>query len=446
MGRRRREQDTANVVNAVPAAESQEPQLQVTPAPMQTVVEQPETNSVVKSVEEIPYEDRPIPEAYFPPEEETPEFIPEPHIQQTVPQTPAYRIVSDREIDALKFSVKPVEKTKTEDKNADATTIADIKEDDAKKQNAEIQSKETQANQPSVAANNIDFASLKFDQYIKTAKTDTSKHINSNNAIAEQTKSDSLTAINTIVSKDSLSIDSLAKDSVAFNPVEKPEVKREIVSIDGKELPETVNTMWWYTPILIAFFIAYLVIFKDRKKAIFSEVMSFIKPTTEGSIFGLQWLQNSKYKFVLSSLGVISCSLFLFLANKPILSASWIFFLAVTIFVVGKKLVLSLLEYIYFEGSDRERMSSAFMVLVRQTGLFLVPSVLGLSFAPEAYRHIFTYFGIFIVGLAIFAFNFKVFVNFLRGFTSIFYLILYLCTLEVIPVAIFFVLGLLPRL
>ena len=177
-----------------------------------------------------------------------------------------------------------------------------------------------------------------------------------------------------------------------------------------------------------------------------SELISFVKPNTDGSIFGFQWLQNSKYKFFLSTLGVITASLYLFLANRVAISAIWIFFLAVTVFVVGKKVMLALLEYIYFEGADVASMSGAFMVMVRQAGLALIPAVLGLSFAPEEYRSFFIYFGIIVVAIAILAFNLKVIVNFLRGITSIFYLILYLCTLEVIPVAIFFVLGLLPRL
>ena len=75
----------------------------------------------------------------------------------------------------------------------------------------------------------------------------------------------------------------------------------------------------------------------------------------------------------------------------------------------------------------------------------ITPAVLGLCFAPESYRTFFIYFGGFVIGIAILAFNIKLILNFLRGITSIFYLILYLCTLEVIPVAIFFVLGLLPR-
>ena len=90
MGRRRRNQDTIQASNADQIVGSQDGQLQVTPAPAESV-NQTEPKIVTQPAEEIPYEDRPIPEAYFPPEEEetAQEFMPEPNIQKTVIPTEA---------------------------------------------------------------------------------------------------------------------------------------------------------------------------------------------------------------------------------------------------------------------------------------------------------------------------------------------------------------------
>lgn len=383
MGRKRRNQDTTQVVNAKHNDGAADNQLNAS----QSLEE-----SVPKIVNEIPYEDRPIPEAYFPPEDEVQEYMPEPVIQKTpIPNSNVNQNVGN-----LSNSETKTEYTKRK--------ISDS-----------------------------DFESLYFSHK--------PTEIKGSDVDASVAAIDTLVAIN-----DSTSVDSLAIDSVAFVPVGQPKPKREIISVDGKETPSTINNMWWFTPAILVIFIAYVIIIRDRKKAIFSELKSFVKPNTDGSIFGFQWLQNSKYKFFLSVLGMITLSLYLFLSNSMIPSASWIFFLAVAVFVVGKRTMLALLEYIYFEGADVASMSGAFMVMIRQTGLLLMPSVLGLSFAPENYRSFFIYLGLFVIGSAILAFNLKLIVNFLRGITSIFYLILYLCTLEVIPVAIFFVLGLLPRM
>ena len=431
MGRRRRNQDTIQASNADQTVGSQNGQLQVTQTPAGSE-NQTETKSVAKPVEEIPYEDRPIPEAYFPPEEEetVQEFMPEPNIQKTVvPAVKKPRAVSIKEIEALMFDVKPVGTNSSEVSGSKQTGTNPVS-------NSVELGQKTDAKGTPVYTKNFDFNTLRFgDNPIDTSNS------NVGTLVAPMAIADSLTAKN-----DSIANDSLAKDSVVFIPVEEPEPKREIISIDGKEMPQTINNMWWYPLSLLVIFIAYVIIIRDRKKAILSELISFVKPNTDGSIFGFQWLQNSKYKFFLSTLGVITASLYLFLANRVAISAIWIFFLAVTVFVVGKKVMLALLEYIYFEGADVASMSGAFMVMVRQAGMALIPAVLGLSFAPEEYRSFFIYFGIIVVAIAILAFNLKVIVNFLRGITSIFYLILYLCTLEVIPVAIFFVLGLLPRL
>lgn len=431
MGRRRRNQDTIQASNADQTVESQNGQLQVTQTPAESV-NQTEPKVVTQPAEEIPYEDRPIPEAYFPPEEEetVQEFMPEPNIQKTVvPAVKKPSAVSIKEIEALMFDVKPVGTNSSEVSGSKQTGTNPVS-------NSVELGQKTDAKGTPVYTKNFDFNTLRFgDNPIDTSNS------NVGTLVAPMAIADSLTAKN-----DSIANDSLAKDSVVFIPVEEPEPKREIISIDGKEMPQTINNMWWYPLSLLVIFIAYVIIIRDRKKAILSELISFVKPNTDGSIFGFQWLQNSKYKFFLSTLGVITASLYLFLANRVAISAIWIFFLAVTVFVVGKKVMLALLEYIYFEGADVASMSGAFMVMVRQAGLALIPAVLGLSFAPEEYRSFFIYFGIIVVAIAILAFNLKVIVNFLRGITSIFYLILYLCTLEVIPVAIFFVLGLLPRL
>ena len=431
MGRRRRNQDTIQASNADQTVGSQNGQLQVTQTPAESV-NKTEPKVVTQPTEEIPYEDRPIPEAYFPPEEEetVQEFMPEPNIQKTVvPAVKKPRAVSIKEVEALMFDVKPVGTNSSEVSGSKQTGTNPVS-------NSVELGQKTDAKGTPVYTKNFDFNTLRFgDNPIDTSNS------NVGTLVAPKAIADSLTAKN-----DSIANDSLAKDSAVFIPVEEPEPKREIISIDGKEMPQTINNMWWYPLSLLVIFIAYVIIIRDRKKAILSELISFVKPNTDGSIFGFQWLQNSKYKFFLSTLGVITASLYLFLANRVAISAIWIFFLAVTVFVVGKKVMLALLEYIYFEGADVASMSGAFMVMVRQAGLALIPAVLGLSFAPEEYRSFFIYFGIIVVAIAILAFNLKVIVNFLRGITSIFYLILYLCTLEVIPVAIFFVLGLLPRL
>jgi len=458
MGRRRRNQDTIQASNADQTVGSQNGQLQVTQTPTESV-NQTEPKVVTQPAEEIPYEDRPIPEAYFPPEDEetAQEFMPEPNIQKTVIPTEAkIKVVFlKKDLDALKFEVKSAEQKTINSKPSEAGQEA--KDASAKINSVDLdalqfaprptESKTVDSGQTAeakapVASANKEETAKQTEATVNVAKTELSRSdVKTDSLTSKPVVADSLTAKN-----DSIANDSLAKDSVVFIPVEEPEPKREIISIDGKEMPQTINNMWWYPLSLLVIFIAYVIIIRDRKKAILSELISFVKPNTDGSIFGFQWLQNSKYKFFLSTLGVITASLYLFLANRVAISAIWIFFLAVTVFVVGKKVMLALLEYIYFEGADVASMSGAFMVMVRQAGLALIPAVLGLSFAPEEYRSFFIYFGIIVVAIAILAFNLKVIVNFLRGITSIFYLILYLCTLEVIPVAIFFVLGLLPRL
>lgn len=440
MGRRRRNQDTTQIGDIDHAIDSQDNQLQSLPVSAETLNNPTENKSSIRQTEEIPYDERPIPEAYFPPEDETtPEVAPVSVTPQQTTVAPVVKIktVSDNELDALSFPAKTVVSKVEEPQKEDAKTVT--KENTVSTKSIDLTALQFELKQNSSA--NQSTATATPATSVETPHSDVSAPIvHDTVASASTSTTDSLLA-----QKDSIAGDSLAKDSIAFIPVETPEPKRDIISIDGKEMPNTINNTWWYHPLLFVLLIAHIIIIGDRKKAILSEMESFIKPNTNGSIFGFQWLQNSKYKFFLSVLSVISVILYLFQASGRPLSAAWIFIVAVTIFIVGKKIILALLEYIYLEGADIVSMSNAFMVMVRSCGLMLIPSVLGLSFSPEPYRNFFVYWGIFVVGIALLAFNLKIIINFSRGIISIFYLILYLCTLEVIPVVIFFALGLLPK-
>lgn len=300
MGRRRRNQDTIQASNADQTVGSQNGQLQVTQTPAESV-NQTEPKVVTQTAEEIPYEDRPIPEAYFPPEEEetAQEFMPEPNIQKTVIPTEAkIKVVfSKKELDALKFEVKSAEQKTINPKTSEAGQEA--KDASAKINSVDLDAlqfaprpteskaaesiKTTESKTP-VASANKEETVKQTEATVNVAKTDLPQSdVKTDSLASKPVVADSLTAKN-----DSIVNDSLAKDSVVFIPVEEPEPKREIISIDGKEMPQTINNMWWYPLSLLVIFIAYVIIIRDRKKAILSELISFVKPNTDGSIFGFQ--------------------------------------------------------------------------------------------------------------------------------------------------------------
>jgi hypothetical protein len=66
-------------------------------------------------------------------------------------------------------------------------------------------------------------------------------------------------------------------------------------------------------------------------------------------------------------------------------------------------------------------------------GILFIPLALLATYSPEEYLHIWFYIGLSFMILAEIMFFYRMFLVFYSGFVSFFYLFLYLCTLEILP-------------
>ncbi len=238
--------------------------------------------------------------------------------------------------------------------------------------------------------------------------------------------------------KDSVTaVDSLAKDSVAPVVAVQTFQQRDIPSKDGSPRVPTVSMSLWYTPFLLVLFIVYMYVLGARMKAFKTEVLTFFNPAAGGSIFGSEWLQSSPYKFALTCASLCSLGLFGFFATHgsnctlhPLLIIVAV--IATVIVCLLKKWLMDLLQFVYYPGRTT-LFSNSFMTIIRLAGLCMVPAVLMLSYSPDSCFNGALYFGFGVLFLAKILMIGKSIVNFFDGFISIFYLFLYLCTFEVLP-------------
>lgn len=239
------------------------------------------------------------------------------------------------------------------------------------------------------------------------------------------------------LASDSLVIDSLAKDTLANVVLKEVAPVKEIPSIDGALRVPTVSMSVWYTPFLFVLFAVYMYVLGARMKAFKTEILTFFNPAAGGSIFGSEWLQSSPYKFALTCASLCSLGLFGFFASHgndctlhPLLIVVSV--LATIIVCLLKKWLMDLLQFVYYPGRTT-LFSSSFMTIIRLAGLCMVPAVLVLSYSPDSCFNGALYFGFGVLIFAKILMIGKSIVNFFDGFISIFYLFLYLCTLEVLP-------------
>lgn len=213
----------------------------------------------------------------------------------------------------------------------------------------------------------------------------------------------------------------------------------------GKAMPETVQSEMIVPLLLLAMFFSYVLILTRGRKMILETVKDFFYLKERSSIFidsGANQAQMSLHLlFILVPSIALLMHVLLFdqdiifnfehkIANLGILT------LLVFIVISVKYLFIRFLGYIFLERSLISIFTKAYFTVLFALGLGIYPLLLGLIYAPTNLNNTFLIL-IFILALSAFVLIFyKTTQIFLDKISSFFYIILYLCTLEILPIFI----------
>lgn len=153
-----------------------------------------------------------------------------------------------------------------------------------------------------------------------------------------------------------------------------------------------------------------------------------------------------RYRVLLMFLGVLGLTVFIFLFVERLIpnEDSWTaltilgFILLGAMLVLGLKwLVFRLLEYVFFY-SDKQasEFRSAYFSIVFGLGLCLLPLVTAQSFVAGNLSSLFAVISLILCVLFVFLILYKIIQLFWNWRDSIFYILLYLCTLEIFPILV----------
>lgn len=153
-----------------------------------------------------------------------------------------------------------------------------------------------------------------------------------------------------------------------------------------------------------------------------------------------------RYRIMLVFLGILGLNVFLFPFVEQLIPDENTFtalivlgfvFLGIAVFLGLKWLLFRLLEYVFF-FSDKQvsQFRSAYFSVIFGLGLCLLPLVTAQSFVSIGLSHGFDVISLVLCGISVFLIIYKIIQLFWNWRDSIFYILLYLCALEILPVLI----------
>lgn len=233
----------------------------------------------------------------------------------------------------------------------------------------------------------------------------------------------------------------VADTTLVFDSQKNVSLKEVYRGYSGRQKPETLQGQAWFIPLLFAVFFGYGLAFALRSKSITRDVKEFFSThhsTDQPSD------QKTQYRFALTLLALVSLSMFVVSAihfAKPGSGPSS--YLAAVAgctavsfgYYLFKRLTSAYLSYVFFGRNALTDWVHAFNFLLGGMGILLFPIFLCFIFAPLEFQRLFFHLG---VGVAIVAEILLIVFDIRRFFKykfSILYLFLYLCTLEILPLA-----------
>lgn len=212
--------------------------------------------------------------------------------------------------------------------------------------------------------------------------------------------------------------------------------------IQGEPLPYLLRSDWLVTSILFICFFLFSYVLKNGKKFILFQIKDLFQHKTRASLFDDTPSSNERYTLCLICITVILCALCLYdfqadsdrtqtgtIPHPLLLSVNT---LLILLYVVLKCAVYHFVNWIFFDIERRKMWMKTYFSLIGSCSFLLFPLVLFIIYFNPDYRtSVFSELCIiFIVETLLFYKCIRIFFNQIQGFL---HLILYFCTLEIVP-------------
>lgn len=219
-----------------------------------------------------------------------------------------------------------------------------------------------------------------------------------------------------------------------------------ITNAHSVELPIIARvTNWGTSPLigitLIVSFLLFVIAFKQGKQFYLELLSNYFRDRDRMTY---EEADNTSVSIIIMlTIALVTFSLFLTIVVNPTHTLdfshnSLILWLVLTIVTSGwlivQWLVFKYVGFVTNQTAIMRKFIRSFITTFVVGGLLLFPIVVGMIYAPPASLIIFVYIGLIIMLIGVLLVLFKAFQFYFTGFSSLCYLFLYLCTLEILPI------------
>ena len=217
---------------------------------------------------------------------------------------------------------------------------------------------------------------------------------------------------------------------------------KDISGMQGEALPYSLRTDWPITCVI--FFCFFLIIYAIRngKKYLYQHFKDFFRQKDRAGLFDVTSGSDFKYTVALSGVCCISCGIFLFdyftdtqaklLQNVPHLLLLSIYAASVLALMCVKWIFYNLVNWTFFEKSQRKRWIVSYFDLSGACGLALFSLALVTVYFDLPLKTSLT-FVLSVLACSKILLFYKSIRNFFNHFHGVLHLILYFCALEIAP-------------
>ena len=227
-------------------------------------------------------------------------------------------------------------------------------------------------------------------------------------------------------------------------PAKEKKFLTEIPRMPGSALPSNIQQEVWFVPLMFILFLGFGMVLSSRLYYIIQATREFFYPKNRSNVFSDRITDEFGFKAAMTVLSFSTITLFcqfvrtdLFHFQDPhYLHSLWFIFLLFLGYVAFKLLVVHYICTIFYDKSTFRIVRHSYATICFAFCMALFPIVVLASFTNHSVAIYALWIGCGFCAIAVLLYIYKIVSIFFNGLTSIFYLILYLCTLEILPTVV----------